>query len=166
MSGIEARVSGSAELKKLADQIRVSGDKGLGPKMAQALKRASQPVQRSIRGEYGTLPSRGGYSGLFSKSLRFRTTLRSEVRKASFRMLTFADGTHQRRDILALERGSLRHPVYGRSRGGRKGERLANPWAVTRVKGDFHKRGTDHAAEEAEKEMSRVIDQFTQDLIK
>lgn len=167
MSGIEARISGSAELNALAAQIRATGEKGLGQKMSNALKRASVPVQRSIRTEYTGLPTRGGYSGAFSKSLRFRTTLRAEVRKASFRILTFADGTHQRRDILALEKGSLRHPVFGRSRSGsRKGERLSNPWAVTRVKGDFHKRGTDNAATEAEHEMSKVIDEFAKDLIK
>lgn len=157
MSGIEARIVGSAELKELAERIRASGEKGLGQKFGQALKRASDPVQRSIRAEYHGLPARGGYSGVFSKSLRFRTTLRGEVHQASYRLLTFADGQHQRRDINALEAGSLRHPPFGRRR---------SPWQTTRVKGDFHRRGTDHAADEVEKEMSRVVDDFTRDLIK
>jgi hypothetical protein len=163
MSGLEVGINGSAELKRLAAQIKATGDKGLGQKMANGLKKATEPVQRSIRTEYEGLPSRGGYSGLFSKSLRFRTTLRSQTRNASFRLLTFADGTHERRDIKALEDGRLRHPVWGRSRKGNRA--TGNPWSTTKVKGGFHRRGTDHAADRAEEQMAKVLETFAQDLI-
>lgn len=162
---LDVEIVGAAELKRIATQIKAAGDKGLGRELGRALKKAAAPVERSIREEYQGLPKKGGYAGLFSKSLRFRTTLRTAQRSASFRLLTFADGTHERRDINKLERGELRHPVYGRSRAGRKGERLANPWAVTSVRGDFHKRGTDHAADEAEKNMGEVVTEFADRLL-
>lgn len=151
---------GAAELKRVAAQIKASGDKGLGREFGAALRRAGAPVQRSIRKEYGTLPASGGYAALFSKSLRFRTALRASGTSASFRLTTFADGTKERRDIDALEVGSLRHPVYGRSRPGRRGGRRPNPWAVTRVRGSFHERGSAGAADEAEKEMIKAVDEF------
>lgn len=162
---LDVQIIGSAELKRLAAQIQASSDKGLGPALGRAMREAAKPVERSIRAEYKGLPASGGYAGAFSKSLRFRTSLRTTARSGSFRLLTFADGTHERRDINRLEKGELRHPVFGRSRPGRKGERLANPWAVTRVRGDFHKRGTDNAADEAEKAMSEVVSDFADKLI-
>lgn len=166
---LDVQILGSAELKRLAAQIRARGDKGLGREMGDGLKRAAEPVQRSIRTEFATLPRKGGYSGVFSKSLRFRTSLRGAARQASFRLLTFADGSHERRDIKAVEAGRLRHPVFGRSgkitKGVRAGTIYPKPWAVTKVKGGYHRRGTDHAADEAEKEMSKVLDEFASRLI-
>jgi hypothetical protein len=164
---MDVEIAGSAELRRLAAQIRAEGAKGLGQEFGKALKKASAPVEREIRSEYKALPSGGGYSALFSKSLRFRNQLRAAGRQASYRLTTFANGTGERRDIEALEGGRLRHPVYGRSRAGkRKGERIANPWAVTTVKGGFHRRGTDGALDEAEREMTKVVDEYASRLIK
>lgn len=163
---LDVQILGAAELKRLAAQIRTTGDKGLGREMAAGLRKTTAPVQKAIRSEYGGLPQRGGYAGVFSKSLRFRTALRTASRQASFRLTTFADGKGERRDIDRLEKGELRHPVYGRSRDGRRGERLANPWAVTKVRGKFHERGTDSAADLAEKEMSIVLREFSARLIR
>jgi hypothetical protein len=166
---LDIEIAGGDQLKALARQISVLGDQGLGREMGRALRASSEPVQRSIRREYEDLPRRGGYAALFSKSLRFRASLRAAGRTASYQLTTFADGTRERRDIKKLEAGVLRHPVYGRSRrrtaGNRAGNVLANPWAVTRVKGDFHKRGTDNAADLAQREMVKVLDEFANKLI-
>lgn len=162
--GLEVTVTGQAELRRVAGQIRAAGDKGLGREMGEALRRAARPVQASIRTEYAGLPRRGGYAAAFSRSLRFRTSLRARRRDAAFRLTTYADGTKDKRDIRRLEAGELRHPVYGRSRRIRRGRRAGtarlNPWAVTRVKGGYHERGTDGAADEAEREMVTVLDGF------
>lgn len=164
--GLDLRIDGSAELHRLAEQIRASGDKGLGRQMARALKQATEPIEREIRQEYKTLPTGGGYAEVFSKSLRFRTQQRTGARTASYVLKTYADGTKERRDIERLESGQLRHPVYGRSRPSRRrGERHGNPWAVTRVRGNFHKRGTDGAADEAEKQLSKVLTEFANKLL-
>lgn len=163
-------IAGAAQLRRVAAAIRAEGDKGLGKQMGEALRRAARPVQASVRTEYAKLPVKGGYAAEFSKSLRFRTALKAGARVAAFRLLTFADGTSERRDIQALEGGKLRHPVYGRSRKLRRGKRagtiVANPWAVTTVRGGFHRRGTDDAADAAEREMTKVLDEFASRLAK
>lgn len=162
--GLEISISGGAKLRELAKRIQAAGEQGLGREMANALKRAAKPVQDAVKGEYEELPARGGYKSTFSKSMKFRTTSRGEVRQASFRILFYGDGTHQRRDIKALESGNLRHPVFGRSRrvrkGPRRGTRDANPWAVTRVRGGYWKRGTERVADDVEKQMDQVLDDF------
>lgn len=163
---MDIEIIGADALARLAAQIKVEAGKGVGPEMGRGLRKASAPVQRAIRSEYRSLPASGGYAAAFSKSLRFRTALRAGARRASFTLTTFADGTKARRDIEALEGGKLRHPVFGRSRAGkRKGERSTNPWAVTAVRGSFHKRGTDGAADEAEREMAKVLADLAERLI-
>jgi hypothetical protein len=159
--GIDVSITGAAALRRVAAQVRASGDKGLGREMSRGLQRAAKPVQAAIRREYLKLPVAGGYAGVFSKSVRFRTAVRTGARTASFRLLTYADGAHQRRDIDAVEAGRLRHPVYGRTRAGRAGRRTSNPWAVQAIAGGYHRRGTDSAADEAESEMAKVLDDLS-----
>jgi len=168
---MEVTILGQEKLRKLAAQIQAEGEKGLGREMANALKRVAKPVKASVEAEYASgLPKRGGYENTFSKSIKWKTALRGQARLASFRLLLFGDGAHERRDIKALESGRLRHPVYGRHRrirrGVRRGSRDANPWAVTSIKGGYWKRGTDQAADNAEREMITVLDEFTQRLAK
>lgn len=168
---LEARITGSAELRRLATSIRATGDKGLGREMSAGLRRASEPVKVSIRDSAeDTMPERGGYKAQLSRSLRFRTQLHAGVRTASFRLFTYADGTNERRDIRRLELGELRHPVFGRSRrirvGVRAGTAQPNPWTVTKITPGFHRRGTEKAADAAEREMATVLDEFAQRLAK
>lgn len=166
---LDVEIIGGAELRALARRISAAGDKGLGREMGQALKRTADPVERTLREEYGELPARGGYASTFTRSVRFRTNLRTSGRTASFRLTTFSQGTHERRDIGALEAGRLRHPIYGRRRkrtaGVRAGNVLANPWAVTTVRGGYFERGTDRALAVAAAQMSDVLRTYAAKLI-
>lgn len=166
---MEVQLLGVRELRQLAAQIRAEGDKGLGREMSAALRKVAKPVQGAVEGEYESgLPKRGGYANTFTRSIKWRTNTRTQDRLASFRLLIFGEGAHERRDIKALESGNLRHPIYGRHRrirrGVRRGSRDANPWGVTSVKGGYWKRGTDQAADKAQREMITVLDEFVQRL--
>lgn len=163
---VTVRIEGSAELKRVAAQIKAQGGKGLGREMSAGLRKASRPVQDSVRREFAAaLPSRGGYRATASKSQRFRTSVKSGARTGFVQLTTFAEGTSQRREIRALNAGVLRHPVYGRSRNTRTGRR-PNPWAVTRIRSGFFDRGTDEARPLAEAAMRDVLDDFARRLAK
>ncbi len=124
-------------------------------------------MQAAVGDEFGkVLPSRGGYQDEASRSVRFRTAVRTAGRTAAFRITTFADGKSERRDIRALDAGRLRHPVYGRSRTIPGRGRVPNPWAVTRIEAGFFRRGTDRAAADAERQMITVLDDFASRLLK
>jgi hypothetical protein len=168
MAALEVRVEGAAKLRRLAAQIRAEGDKGLSRQMSEALSRAIEPVRESIRASAAeAMPRTGGYQAVFDKSLRFRKSQRNSGTEASVILATYAEGGKERRDVPALEAGRLRHPVWGRSRpGARKGERHANPWAVTSIRAGFWKRGTAKALDEAQKRMEDVIDDFASRLAK
>lgn len=164
---IEVRVEGAAELRKVSAQIRAEGRKDLGRQMGKALAAAADPLKQAIRDSAAqTLPHGGGYAGAFDKSLRFRANQKGDGNQASYSLVTYADGTSERRDIRALETGNLRHPVFGRSRpGARKGERSANPWSVTSIRAGFHKRGTKDAADKVQKQLGQVVTDFARRLI-
>jgi hypothetical protein len=158
---LEVRIEGAASFKALAARMRAEGDKNLASQMARALGRAAEPVKVAIRKEaQQTMPHSGGYSALLTASLRHRMSRRLGGQQASLIINTYADGTKNRRDIVALNRGTLRHPVFGRSRSGRRGERRANPWAVTTIEAGFHQRGTKDALELAQNELMDVVEDY------
>jgi hypothetical protein len=146
--------------------MRVEGRKNLAREMGTALSKAADPVKLSIRAEAeAVMPKSGGYSSLFSKSLRFRLERRNGAQQATAQLITYADGAGERRDIGSLERGRLRHPVYGRGRRLKSGSHKANPWAVTSIRAGFHKRGTAHAMDEAQKQLGKVITDYAERLV-
>lgn len=169
--GLDVRINGAATLKRVAEQMRAEGNKGLAKEMSKALAEAVEPVKTSIAAEADqVMPDRGGYREAFSRSLRFRMSRRTSGREASVMLRTYADGTKERRDIDALEAGQLRHPIYGRSRririGPRAGTAQPNPWAVTAIRPGFHQRGTKNAGDEAERQLLGVLDDFAARLAK
>jgi hypothetical protein len=164
---IEVRVSGAASLHELAARMRAEGQKSLSRQMSSALTKAADPLKAKIKEEASeVMPRDGGYQATFDKSLRFRVGRASQESDADVTLTTYADGTSERRDIRALNKGNLRHPVWGRSRpGARKGERHTNPWAVTTIRSQFWDRGVAGAMDEAEKQMLLVIDEYAHRLL-
>lgn len=167
--GLEARIGGASQLRQVAAQIRATGDRGLGQQMSRALAKATNPVREEIRvSAADTMPS--GYQETLTKSLRFRTSVRAAARQASVRLITTGAGKAERRDVRALEKGDLRHPVFRRSRritrGVRAGSIQLNPWTITKIRAGFHERGTDKAADAAERELTKVLDDFASRLLK
>lgn len=154
--GLELRLDGGDLLRQVATQIRAEGDKGLGREMSAALSKAVAPLGKAIGAEAGKVaPS--GYSGVLTRSLKHRRTARTSTRQASLRLTTYADGQTERRDIPAIDRGDLRHPVFGRRR---------KPWTVTRIQPGFYDRGIRQAGDLAEKQALAVLDDFADRLAK
>jgi hypothetical protein len=169
--GLEIRIEGAATFHRVAAQMRAEGQKDLSRRMADALDDAVEPVKVSIRREAETaMPSSGGYSALLSKSLRWKLARRVGAQRAFLKLNTYADGTSERRDVQALERGNLRHPIYGRSRKIKRGRRAGtiqpNPWAVTSVRAGFHERGTAQAIDLAQDALVEVVEEYAARLIK
>lgn len=164
---IEVRIQGAVSLHRLAARMRAEGQKDLVREMGDALTKAADPLKAKIRVEASdVMPAEGGYKGVFDKSLRFRVQRKGANAESDVTLTTYADGKGERRDIRALNKGNLRHPVFGRSRPGkRKGERIANPWAVTKIRDKFWDRGVEGAADEVEKRMIEVVDRFAKRLL-
>mgnify|MGYP000928117852 CR=1 FL=1 len=162
--GLDIRLAGINEVLKLAKQIRATGDKGLGREMARALNEAIEPVKTAIGASAErTMPS--GYAPVLTASLRHRRAQRTAARQASLRLTTIGEGVKEQRDLVRLNKGELRHPVFGRSRKTKRGRRK-NPWATTKIQPGFHDAGVKNAGPEAEKRLGKVLDNFADRLAK
>lgn len=151
---VEVRIVGGAVLAALARQMRTEGRKDLSRDLAKALDRVAQPIKGDIReSAVQTMPS--GYKWTLTRSLQWRTVVRAGGQRAALRLITTAKGVHENRDVPSLERGRLRHPLWG--------EREA--WYDTKIRAGFHERGTDKASDRAVDELRQVVRDFSARLI-
>lgn len=172
--GFEVRVTGDDRLRRVARALKTIGDTGLGKQMGKGLREASKKLRTDIRAESAeVMPHRGGYQAVLTPSLRFRQQVKEARTTARVVFRTHADGAHNKRDVPRLNRGQLRHPVYGRSRRrvwsttGKRipgGQLIANPWATTSIQAGFVDRPVDRLGPEIKKRMNEVIDQVAAQL--
>lgn len=144
---MEVRITGGAQLDKVVYGLRRVGDQGLGRIMAKQLRQATEPLRREIRAEVPkAMPS--GYAPVLSKSLRFRQTIQSTRTTSRVVFRVHGAGQRERRDVPTLNRGRLRHPLYG-DRG---------YWVDQRVRRGFVDRPIDRLGPEIRRQMNAVVD--------
>jgi len=152
---LEVSIQGAATFQRVAAQMRAEGRKDLSRQMGVALSRAVEPIKVSIAREADrVMPS--GYRDLLTGSLRHRLSRRNGGQQARVILATYADGKKERRDVGSLNKGALRHPLWGRKK----------VWYVTAITPGFHDRGVEDAAEEASEALAAVVDDFAARLIK
>ncbi|MGC5330996.1 hypothetical protein [Micromonospora sp. DT62] len=152
--GFSVQVSGGAELYRLRGQLKQLGDTGLGKHMDRAFKAAVKPLGPAIREEAGqALPS--GYAPVLSKSLRFRLASKTKRQSTEVSYRVFGDGKRERRDVPSLNRGKLRHPVYGKRR---------KAWVEQKVRPGFVDRPADRLMPDISREMRSVIKYVSNEL--
>ena len=154
--GLEVRISGADQLRAVAAQIKATGDKGLGREMARALTEAVKPLGDAIEAEADKVAP-VGYRPVLTRSLKHRRSVRANTRSASVRYTTTAKGKVENRDLPALNKGVLRHPVFGRR---------SKPWTVTAIEAGFHDRAVKDAGPLAEQQLLGVLDDFADRLSK
>lgn len=138
---------------------------GHGKELGKRLRAAAKPLRPAIQVEAAArLPKRGGYAPLMSKSVRARTTVREDRLSALISVTIYSAGKKQRRDIVKIDAGTLRHPVFGRSRrlrrGNRAGTYIRNPWSVTAVPPRFVSDPIDDVGPRVVKAGREVVDDF------
>ncbi|MGW9196052.1 hypothetical protein [Micromonospora chersina] len=160
--GMSVRVTGGAKLHTLRQTLRDIGDQGLGKQLGRGLRKAGAKFGPEVRAEaLKAMPS--GYGPTLAKSLRFRTAIRETRHTAWVTFRVYGDGRKERRDVPQLNRGILRHPVYGRSRPLKhharyKATSQLNPWVAQKVRKGFVDRPVDRLVPEVAREMQQVVD--------
>lgn len=148
-------MSGGADLDKVVQGLRRVGDQGLGKQMAKQLRAATEPLRKDIRAEVPkAMPS--GYAPILSKSLRFRQSVQPGRTTARVLLRVHADGQRERRDLPALNRGVLRHPVYGDR----------NRWVAQRVRRGVVDRPVDRLGPEVRRQMAAVVQYVADEITK
>lgn len=159
---MSVRVTGSSELHRVLTALKEAGNQGLGKGMAAGFRLATARLGPAVTAEVPkAMPS--GYAPILARSLQFRTEARAFKYVARVTWRVYGDGQKERRDVPQLNRGILRHPVYGRSRALKRhalhqATSRLNPWVAQRVRSGFVDRPVDRLGVDVRREMNKVID--------
>ena len=121
----------STNYRVVQEQIRRAAAGELKREMTEAINKAAKPAADAVYdGAPSYMPRRGGYAAALVRDL----TLRVSKSAGGVRITAQANG----RDVGSREKGSLRHPVYGRHRVSHRRRRFTtNPWATQRTRPGF-----------------------------
>lgn len=146
-------VVGAAGLRAGAARTREK-PRDISRELRTARRDAVRPLQREIKASAaGTLPKRGGYAAVMSRAVKVSTRSRT----TSLTIRIFAAGRAELRDVVRVNQGELRHPVFGRFRVTSKGP-VKNPWKPTWVTRGFVDRPLDLFAARLDRETREAID--------
>lgn len=118
MADLSLRVEGADAFFALAQRLKEAGDKDLQRELYRGLDRAVKPATEAIRASaISTLPSRGGYNVTIAADLRIRVQRRTGARSVGIKLIgTGRTNSGKARELVKLDKGSLRKPLFGMRR--------------------------------------------------
>ncbi len=148
--GMSLTVLGGIALRRLSLQLQEAGRTDLMDELRDGVNKAVLPLGDSIVvGVPEYMPS--GYAPVLAKSLEFRMTQRRGAASFVVSMSMIGKGSKKRREIRALDRGVVRHPVFGR---------YHRAWVAQKIRPGFWsapvKKGKDGAVRRAVQVMQDV----------
>lgn len=136
VSGAVLGTSG-AELRYFAAKLRKAAARDLTRVLKRAQRNAVKPLQKEIKEEaLATLPKRGHYNAVMSRAVKVSTSGGTPGKKLIVKV--YARGRTEERDVVKVNAGILRHPVFGHR----------GTWRTTRVRPGFVDRPVDKLADE------------------
>lgn len=140
-------VSGASEIGQVARAARLAGG-DLTPRMRKGLAKAGPPAKKFVVTEiHAKLPQRGGLARTMAKAIRVRVRQDLGLTTAGLTIATTAKGRNQLRHIGSINRGILRHPIYGRR----------TAWVTQRVPSEFWDDAMEHVETDAHQRMRDVV---------
>jgi len=113
----DVRVSGGAKIAAVAAALRHLGtDRTIVNEMAKEIRRVSPDMRQAIKDSaIEHLPKRGGLNRWVAAA-KVRTSIRRSPRSAGITFVVSRNSIHGKTDMDAINRGRLRHPVFGNRR--------------------------------------------------
>jgi hypothetical protein len=147
---VEVRIEGGEALERVARRLKAAGDKGLRKKLLAGIRRATRPLHKDIKAAaMRELPARGGLNR-FVASTKFSTKVRTSGRNVGVRIVAVKVG----HDIRAIDRGRVRHPVWGNRR----------RWVNQRVRPGFFTKTIEASAPRVRAEVRDVMNEVTREV--
>lgn len=151
----ELRVEGADKFGILAKALRQVGDKDLRTELYRGINRAVKPLTESVKVETKNyLPRR--YAFELAKSLKVRARRRAGRDPAIYLVGRAKTPRGKERDLASLNRGRLRHPLYGNRRYWFDQEVSPNWWDDPLLEG----------ADQVREEIVGVLDEVVQKVAK
>lgn len=109
---VELRIEGARNLEKLSKKLKAAGDATLRKELYAGINRATKPAKTAIKeAARRELPKKGGLNEFIAKS-SVTTRTRGGGKNPGVQIVAKKKG----HDIRAIDRGRLRHPVWGNRR--------------------------------------------------
>lgn len=109
---VSGSVTGGREEVRHIQGLLTTMNKDLAAKLRDRIRPALAPLKSDVPATAGRyMPHRGGYAALLSRSTKVEVRVFGNV-KATVRVS--ASGKRENRDVGRLNRGELRHPLFGR----------------------------------------------------
>lgn len=110
---MDIKVTGADKFQDLARALKEAGRKDLQKEMYVGLNRSVKPLTRDVKDAVGDyVPNRGGAADAVQAEFKVKTRRRAAGRNPAIFLLGTAGG----HDVSSLNRGRLRHPLYGNRR--------------------------------------------------
>jgi hypothetical protein len=139
---VDLRITGAQDFARLSARLREVGDKGLRRELYKGLNAAAKPAKAAIKPNIrARLPHRGGAGDFVASTLRVTQSNRGGQNPA---VIIWSKSNH---NIRAINRGQLRHPVYGNKK----------VWANTAVEPDTFTEPIESRASQMRQDMEKVI---------
>lgn len=141
---VEIRVRGAHEFAALSRRLKVAGRMDLRRELFRAANSATKPARREVQQDLPKyMPNR--YARVLRRDLALRTSPRTGRDPG---VVIRARGRRRRRMVAALERGELRHPLFGDR----------DQWYLQPIVPGFFTRPLHEKAPDAVREISRAMD--------
>lgn len=133
--GVEVELHVSENYRRIVRDLKAAADGDLRREMTRAMSSAAKPAQAAVKAAVPQyMPRGGGYAATLQGALRLRTASQA----GGVRITAEAGGSQGKRDVGAREKGSLRHPVYGRYRvSHRRKAFIERPWVHQHIRPGF-----------------------------
>lgn len=147
---VDIRVIGVDELAEVGRRLKETGDKELRRDLLRGMNRATKPVKAKVKAAaLRDLPRRGGLNRVVA-SARISTRTRTSGNNPA----VFLTGKKSGHDLRAIDRGRLRHPVFGNR----------EVWVSQDVKPGWWSRTVAAEADEVGREVRRTLDEVARRL--
>lgn len=105
---LTAKITGANNLERIARELKATGDKELRRELLRGIQKGAKPLKEAVKRSADlTLPQRGGLHKVVARS---KVSVRTRLAGGNPGVTLRADSGH---DINAMDRGRLRHPVFG-----------------------------------------------------
>lgn len=144
----DLNVYGAAKLDAVAHRLKETDDKELRRELYRGIARAGKPLKAAVRqGALEALPKRGGLNAYVARS---RTNLKPLAGRgdAVVRLTTAKKGS----DLRAINRGRLRHPVFGNRK----------VWVTQSVPAGWFQKSVESQHDEVRREVVKVLDEVAE----
>jgi hypothetical protein len=148
--GFDLSITGLDDVAKLTRDLKAAGNTELKKEMREAAKRIAVPAQEAVRqAALDTLPTKGGLNEWVAGRLKFKSLVRLAGKNVGIRIKISHRGKTGLSDLGAINRGRVRHPLYGNR----------DHWYLTQVPAGFVGKALDEMADTAREEFLAAVDE-------